>query len=209
MPVRIGITLGDRAGIGPEIVRAALSSKSLPAAAEYVVVGKYPNCSLGVPSLETGRAAAAALEEAVTLARRGELDAVVTGPVHKARRYEAGLKFPGQTEFFAERCGVKNFAMCLTGGKITVALVTTHIPLRDVVTALRQSEIVRVGLLLADFLCCRSKSTPLIAVAGLNPHAGESGKIGREEIEIIAPAVAELNRSSITDQRSQPIFTGP
>ena len=209
MPVRIGITLGDRAGIGPEIVRAALSSKSLPAAAEYVVVGKYPNCSLGVPSLETGRAAAAALEEAVTLARRGELDAVVTGPVHKARMYEAGFKFPGQTEFFAERCGVKNFAMCLTGGKITVALVTTHIPLRDVVTALRQSEIVRVGLLLADFLCCRSKSTPRIAVAGLNPHAGESGKIGREEIEIIAPAVAELNRSSITDQRSQPFFTGP
>ena len=209
MPVRIGITLGDRAGIGPEIVRAALSSKSLPAAAEYVVVGKYPNCSLGVPSLETGRAAAAALEEAVTLARRGQLDAVVTGPVHKARMYEAGFKFPGQTEFFAERCGVKNFAMCLTGGKITVALVTTHIPLRDVVTALRQSEIVRVGLLLADFLCCRSKSTPRIAVAGLNPHAGESGKIGREEIKIIAPAVAELNRSSITDQRSQPTFTGP
>jgi len=209
MPVRIGITLGDRAGIGPEIVRAALSSKSLPAAAEYVVVGKYPNCSLGVPSLETGRAAAAALEEAITLTRRGELDAVVTGPVHKARMYEAGFKFPGQTEFFAERCGVKNFAMCLTGGKITVALVTTHIPLRDVVTALRQSEIVRVGLLLADFLCCRSKSTPRIAVAGLNPHAGESGKIGREEIEIIAPAVAELNRSPITDHRSQPTFTGP
>ncbi len=209
MPVRIGITLGDRAGIGPEVVRAAFSSRSLPAAAEYVVVGKYPNCSLGVPSLETGRAAAAALEEAVTLARRGELDAVVTGPVHKARMYEAGFKFPGQTEFFAERCGVKNFAMCLTGGKITVALVTTHIPLRDVVTALRQSEIVRVGLLLADFLCCRSKSTPRIAVAGLNPHAGESGKIGREEIEIIAPAIDELNRSSITDQRSQPTFTGP
>ena len=209
MPVRIGITLGDRAGIGPEIVRAALSSKSLSAAAEYVVVGKYPDCSLGVPSLETGRAAAAALEEAVTLARRGELDAVVTGPVHKARMYEAGFKFPGQTEFFAERCCVRNFAMCLTGGKITVALVTTHIPLHEVPSALKQSEIVRVGLLLAGFLCCRSKSSPRIAVAGLNPHAGESGRIGREEIEIIAPAVAELNRSPITDHRSQPTFTGP
>ena len=123
--------------------------------------------------------------------------------------YEAGFKFPGQTEFFVERCGVKNFAMCLTGGKITVALVTTHIPLRDVPNALKQSEIVRVGLLLADFLYCRSKSIPRIAVAGLNPHAGESGKIGREEMEIIAPAVAELNRSPITDHRSQPIFTGP
>jgi 4-hydroxythreonine-4-phosphate dehydrogenase len=209
MPIRIGITLGDCAGIGPEIVRAALSSRSLPAAAEYVVVGKYPDCSLGVPSLETGRAAGAALEEAVTLARRGELDAVVTGPVHKARMYEAGFKFPGQTEFFVERCGIKNFAMCLTGGKITVALVTTHIPLREVPSALKRSEIVRVGLLLADFLCCRSKSSPRIAVAGLNPHAGESGKIGREEIEIIAPAVTELSRSPITGHRSQATFTGP
>jgi 4-hydroxythreonine-4-phosphate dehydrogenase len=209
MPIRIGITLGDCAGIGPEIVRAALSSGSLPVAAEYVVVGKYPDCSSGVPSLETGRAAAAALEEAVTSARRGELDAVVTGPVHKARMYEAGFKFPGQTEFFAERCGAKNFAMCLTGGKITVALVTTHIPFREVSGALKQAEIVRVGLLLADFLYGRSKSIPRIAVAGLNPHAGESGKIGREEIEIIAPAVAELNRSPITNHRSQPIFTGP
>jgi len=209
MPIRIGITLGDCAGIGPEIVRAALGSRSLPAAAEHVVVGKCPDCSLGAPSLETGRAAAAALEEAVTLARRGELDAVVTGPVHKARMYEAGFKFRGQTEFFAERCGVKNFAMCLTGGKITVALVTTHIPLREVPSALKQSEIVRVGLLLADFLCCRSKGSPRIAVAGLNPHAGESGKIGREEIEIIIPAIAELNRSPITDHRSQATFTGP
>src|SRR5204863_170216 len=84
----------------------------------------------GQPTRETARAAAAALEEAVTLARRGELDAVVTGPIHKARMYEAGFKFPGQTEFFAERCGVKNFAMCLIGGKLTVALVTTHIPLK-------------------------------------------------------------------------------
>ena len=87
-------------------------------------------------------AAAASLEEAVTLARRGELQAVVTGPIHKARMYEAGFKFPGQTEFFAERCGMKNFAMCLTGGKITVALVTTHIPFADVSRALNQTEIV-------------------------------------------------------------------
>ena len=209
MPLRIGITLGDCAGIGPEIVDLALRSGRIPKASEYKIIGKYPGCSLGQPTIKTAHAAAAALEEAVTSARRGEFDAVVTGPVHKARMYETGFKFPGQTEFFAERCGVKNFAMCLTGGKITVALVTTHIPLRDVPNALKQSEIVRVGLLLADFLSCRSKSIPRIAVAGLNPHAGESGKIGREEIEIIAPAVAELNRSPITDHRSQPIFTGP
>src|SRR5712692_6709458 len=162
MALRIGITLGDCAGIGPEIVRAALQSNCLPKSAEYVVIGNYPDCSLGKPTLETARAAAAALEEAVTLARRGELDAVVTGPIHKARMYEAGFKFPGQTEFFAERCGVKNRAMCLTGGKITVALVTTHIPLSEVAGALKQSEIVRVGRLLVDFLHCRSNKTPAL-----------------------------------------------
>src|SRR5947207_14669351 len=111
--------------------------------------------------MEREGAAAAALEEAVTLTRRGELQAIVTGPIHKARMYEAGFQFPGQTEFFAERCGVKNFAMCLTGGKLTVALVTCHIALAKVSAALKQSEIMRVGLLLADFLACRKDLTGL------------------------------------------------
>ena len=204
---RIGITLGDCAGIGPEIVNLALKSGRVPDSAEYAVIGRQPNCKPGEPTIETARAAATALEEAVTLARRGELNAIVTGPVHKARMYEAGFKFPGQTEFFAERCGIKNFAMCLTGGRITVALVTIHLPLSKVSTALKQSEIVRIGLLLAEFLRSRSKNPPRIAVAGLNPHAGESGKFGREEIDVIAPAVEELNRSSITNHQS--LFSGP
>src|SRR6266581_2763392 len=252
MQPSIGITLGDCAGIGPEIVDLALKSRRLPDSAEYKIIGKYSDCSLGHPTVETARAAAAALEEAVTLARRGEIQAVVTGPVHKAQMYAAGFKFPGQTEFFADRCGVKNFAMCLTGGKLTVALVTTHIPLSEVPQALNKSEIVRVGLLLVDFLRCRrtrprraaasiaasahekqhgsmglgdpagslnrlpfgreadrSKNAPRVAVAGLNPHAGESGKLGREEIEIIAPAIAELNESRITNHGSRPLFHGP
>src|SRR5205809_991933 len=183
MRPRVGITLGDCAGIGPEIVDLALKADRVPKSAEYKIVGKYPDCSLGQPTRETARAAAAALEEAVTLARRGELDAVVTGPIHKARMSEAGFKFAGQTEFFADRCGTKNFAMCLTGGKLTVALVTTHIPLSQVSGTLERSEIVRVGLLLIDLLHGRSNNAPRIAVAGLNPHAGESGKVGREEIE--------------------------
>jgi 4-hydroxythreonine-4-phosphate dehydrogenase len=206
---RIGITLGDCAGIGPEIVDLALKSGRVADSAEYVVIGRQPNCKPGEPTIETARAAASALEEAVTLARRGELNAIVTGPVHKARMYEGGFKFPGQTEFFAERCGIKNFAMCLTGGKITVALVTIHVPLGKVSSALKQSEIVRIGLLLADFLRSRSKNSPRIAVAGLNPHAGESGKCGREEIEMIAPAVAQLNQSLFTSHQSRPVFTGP
>src|SRR6266566_4847824 len=125
--MRIGITLGDPAGIGPEVVYAALDSKRAPIDADYKIVGNYPKCTVGQPTLETARAAA-------------------------------------------------------------VALVTTHIPLREVAALLKQSEIVRVGLLLRSFLNTRSLETVRIAVAGLNPHAGESGKIGREEIEIIAPA---------------------
>jgi 4-hydroxythreonine-4-phosphate dehydrogenase len=206
MRLRIGITLGDCAGIGPEIVDLALKSKKIPGAAEYVVIGRQPNCNPGAPTIETALPAAAALEEAVTRARRGELHAVVTGPIHKARMYEAGFKFPGQTEFFAERCGVKNFAMCLTGDKFTVALVTSHIPLTKVPGALKEKEIVRVGLLLADFLQRVGIKSPRIAVAGLNPHAGESGKIGKEEIEIIAPAIAEL--SAVRNPQSA-IFSGP
>jgi len=232
MRPRIGITLGDCAGIGPEIVDLALKSDRVPKSAGYKIVGKYPDCSLGQPTLETASAAAVALEEAITLARRGELDAIVTGPIHKARMYEVGFKFSGQTEFFAERCGVKNFAMCLTGGKLTVALVTTHIALSDVPNALKQTEIVRVGLLLADFLRCRSLNLavagnltalsgqvsktdrpvtggPCIAVAGLTPHAGDSGRLGREEIEIIGPDIAELNESRITNHESRLLFSGP
>jgi 4-hydroxythreonine-4-phosphate dehydrogenase len=202
MRYRIGITLGDPAGIGPEIVRAALASGQLSQNADYSVIGPTVDCSLGQPTAETARAALAALEEGAARAGRGEIRAIVTGPIHKARMYDIGFKFPGQTEFFADRCGVKNFAMLLTGGKLTVALVTTHLPLREVATALTTSEIVRVGLLLTDFLQRRKIDKPRIAVAGLNPHAGESGALGREEIETIAPAIAQLNHQS-------PFFAGP
>jgi 4-hydroxythreonine-4-phosphate dehydrogenase len=192
MRERIGITLGDPAGIGPEIVTAALASGKLPEA-EYRVLGQTSGHSLGKPTSGSAQAARSALEEAVSLARSHEIDAVVTGPIHKANMYRIGFEFPGQTEFFAARCGVENFAMLLTGGRLTVALVTTHVPLSEVAKMLRTAEIVRVGNLLRDFLRRRGQRSR-IAVAGLNPHAGESGKLGREELEIIRPAIADLNR---------------
>jgi 4-hydroxythreonine-4-phosphate dehydrogenase len=218
MRKRIGITLGDPAGIGPEIVRAALTSGRLPTSADYIVIGKFADWSLGKPTHETARAAAAALEESLSLVQNKAIDAVVTGPINKARMYEIGFKHPGQTEFFAERCAVKNFAMLLTGGKITVALVTSHLPLAEVPRALKKEEIVRVGLLLHEFLTRRGLASPRIAVSGLNPHAGESGALGREEIEIITPAIAELNSSLVTRLpgrseakagHSSPSFAGP
>ena len=199
MPV-IGITLGDAAGIGPEIVAAALSSGKLDARFEYRVIGETAGARPGEPTPATARAACAALEESARLLRGGEIAAVVTGPIHKARMQAEGFAFPGQTEFFAARAGVKNFAMCLTGGALTVALVTAHVPLGDVAALLSAREIIRVGHLLAAFLTTRLGRAPRIAVAGLNPHAGESGTLGREELTVIAPALAHL---------TSPVFTGP
>ena len=199
MPV-IGITLGDAAGIGPEIVAAALSSGKVDARFEYRVIGETAGARPGEPTPATARAARAALEESARLLRAGDIAAVVTGPIHKARMQAEGFAFPGQTEFFAARAGVKNFAMCLTGGALTVALVTAHIPLREVATLLSASEIIRVGKLLAAFLATRLGREPRIAVAGLNPHAGESGTLGREEITVIAAALTHL---------PAPAFTGP
>src|SRR5947207_5599486 len=114
MRCRVGITLGDQAGVGPEIVRAALSSGRLSSDAEYSVIGPTIDCSLGQPGRATAETARDSLEEAARLALRGEIDAVVTAPIHKAGMYQIGFRFPGQTEFFAERCGVENFAMLLT-----------------------------------------------------------------------------------------------
>jgi 4-hydroxythreonine-4-phosphate dehydrogenase len=207
MPLRIGITLGDPAGIGPEIVRAALESGKLANDIDYKVIGQVGAVVVGAPSPDSARAALATMEQAAFLANSGEIDAIVTGPIHKARMAGIGFEFPGQTEFFAARSGTTNYAMLLTGGAITVALVTTHVPLREVPALLKTSEIVRVGRLLDSFLRHRGKTGPRIAVAGLNPHAGESGKIGREEIEIIAPALREL-QSAIGNQQSAS-FEGP
>ncbi len=206
MRPRIGITTGDPAGIGPEIIRAALDSGQLPAGAAYeIITGSPDRFSLGEPTAASAQAAQTALETAARRALEGELDGVVTGPIHKARMYEIGFEFPGQTEFFAARCGVEDFAMLLTGNGLTVALVTTHIPLGKVTENLRTSEIVRVGKLLEAFVAQRGGSR--VAVAGLNPHAGESGALGREEIDLIAPAIAEL-QSAFRNSRSA-IFAGP
>lgn len=127
----------------------------------------------------------------------------MTGPIHKARMQAVGFPFAGQTEFFANRWGAENFAMLLTGGMLTVALVTAHVPLREVPDLITEPEIGRVGRLLADFLRLRTGRTPRIAVAGLNPHSGEEGKLGSEETRIIAPAVRQLAREGKAE------WTGP
>ena len=193
-PLRIGITLGDPAGIGPEVFSLALGSIHFPQGVCVDVIGSSEGHTVGKPTDASARAALEAMEEAARRLFAGEIQAVVTGPVCKHALHRVGFEFPGQTEFFAARAGVEDFAMCLTGGALTVALVTAHVPLARVASLLSVEEIVRVGRLLQDFLILRGKKNPRIAVAGLNPHAGEQGDMGREEIDIIAPAVVCLSQ---------------
>ena len=203
MKPTIGITSGDPAGIGPEVIRAALASHDLPGDFEFEVVGEMSGHKPGSPTKESARAAVEALETAAKNLVSGKWQAVVTGPVSKKGLHDVGCHFPGQTEFFAARAGVENFAMCLTGGGLTVALVTAHVPIAHVAGLLVKSEIVRIGNLLAAFLRQCGCKEPRIAVAGLNPHAGEGGDLGTEEIAVISPAVRELEKSKGTT------FSGP
>ncbi len=191
----IGITSGDAAGIGPEVTAAALASRRLDERFTYRVVGTCPGAVPGKPDATTARAALDALEESVRLLRRGEIAAVVTAPVCKSALAAEGFKFPGQTEFYADRLGAAEFTMCLTGPHLTVGLVTIHEPLRKVPDLLTADAIIRTGRHLANFMERRGRERPRIAVAGLNPHAGEDGHMGTEERDLIAPAVAGLRKT--------------
>jgi len=149
----------------------------------------------GDPNLAGARCALDSLEIAVGLARAGTAGGVVTGPVSKAQLYAIGFSHPGQTEFIAERCGIapSNAVMMLAGPSLRTVPVTIHVPLADVPAQLTTELIVARARVVArslqrDF----GIAEPRLAVAGLNPHAGESGMLGREEIDIIAPAVELL-----------------
>lgn len=187
----IGYTLGDQAGIGPEIMQAALVAMQ-GEQAEFRPMGPRIDVTPGLPTTQTAQAAFDQLEAAAAALREGSIDAVVTGPVYKEGLHRVGFRFPGQTEFFADRLGVSDFAMCLTGQHLTVALGTIHTALADVPHLLTAAELVRIGTLLADFVKRCGKACPRIAVAGLNPHNGENGAFGDEEQRIIAPAVEQL-----------------
>lgn len=199
----IGYTLGDQAGIGPEIMHAALQALA-GEDAEFRPMGAAIAATPGQPTRETALAALEQLENAAAALRSGSIDAVVTAPVCKENLHSVGFHFPGQTEFFADRLGVQNYAMCLTGQRLTVALGTIHTALADVPRLLSIDSLVRTGTLLAEFVRRSGKLCPRIALAGLNPHNGENGAFGDEEQRLIAPAAEVLQRSLPWAQ-----FTGP
>lgn len=200
---RIAITLGDPAGIGPEVVDLVLASGRIPDGHEIHVIGDRGAGTAGKPDARSAAAALAALDQAVAELKDGRVDAVVTGPVCKDGLQAIGFPFPGQTEYFAHAFGVEDFGMLLTGDTLTVGLATIHEALAAVPTLLTVERITRIGLLTADFLTRRGLAVPRIAVAGLNPHAGENGAFGDEESRIIVPAIARLNASGAA------VFSGP
>lgn len=197
MAKRIWITLGDPAGIGPEIVRAALDLGTWPGECEFTVVGNPNDGRPGEPSERSALSAWEALQHAADALVAGDADAVVTGPVSKEALQAVGFGYPGQTEFFASAFGVSEFGMLLTGPHLTVGLATIHVGLSQVSQLLHEDGIVVQGRLMAQFLRRRGMLQPRIAVAGLNPHAGENGSFGNEEIRIIAPAVSRLNETGL------------
>jgi 4-hydroxythreonine-4-phosphate dehydrogenase len=154
----------------------------------------------GVPNLAGARCALDSVEMAVGLARSGAASGLVTGPVAKSQLYAIGFRHPGQTEFVAERCGVaaENVAMMMVGPDLRTVPVTIHRPLARVAEGLTVDLILSraravVRGLVRDF----GISRPRLAVAGLNPHAGEGGAMGREEIDIIQPAIALLREEGV------------
>ncbi|HVJ46039.1 MAG TPA: 4-hydroxythreonine-4-phosphate dehydrogenase PdxA [Luteolibacter sp.] len=192
---RILITSGDPAGIGPEIITKALGSGKLPAGFDFEVVGDLHAGTPGKPDQHSAAAALEALQESARRLKEGTADAVATAPVSKEALQSVGFEFPGQTEFFADAFGVHDFGMLLTGPTLTVGLATIHEPLADIPSLLTAEKIIRIGSLTAGFLRKRGNPSPRIAVAGLNPHAGENGAFGTEEQTVISPAIAELNLS--------------
>ena len=184
--LRIGITLGDAAGIGPEIVAKALASRKLDKRFDYEVIGN--------PRTKRRAAAADWIVQGARRCLSGDLAALVTAPISKQLLRDAGYRFDGHTELLAHIARTKRFAMMLVGGPLRVALVTIHVPLAKVPRLLTAKRIIEV-IELTHEVCQRfGIRRPKIGVAGLNPHAGEGGLLGDEERRIIAPAVRRIAR---------------
>jgi 4-hydroxythreonine-4-phosphate dehydrogenase len=206
---RIALTCGDPAGVGPEIIAAWLAAHpaeagevavigsarwlgALPAAGAKIAVGLEEfSAEPGRPSGEGALVAWAAMERAAAGCRAGEFSAVVTGPVNKAELARIGYAFPGQTEFFAARWGGEP-TMAFCGGRLRVALLSWHVPLREVPAALTASGFSRVVRAADELARAHGVAAPRLAVCGLNPHAGEGGLIGDEEQRLINPILTGL-----------------
>lgn len=220
---KIAVTIGDPAGIGPEIVLKSIMSNDIvglcqpvligdravieetverfdlqvsPEYIEMVNVGEITDREFikGRPTDAGGRASAAYIRKAVDLALNKSVDAIVTAPISKESLRMAGLKWPGHTEMLAELTGSKDFAMVFYSDKLRLILVTTHTALRNVPPMITKDKVLKTIALACKACSIMDIENPRIAVAGLNPHSGESGIFGSEEIDAIEPAVKEARQ---------------
>jgi 4-hydroxythreonine-4-phosphate dehydrogenase len=199
---RIALTSGEPAGIGPELC-AKIAREALPArivvigdrslfnAAEVEHVPLRRPCVPGKLDPANAPYVLAVLDRAVRGCMAGEFAAMVTAPVQKSTINDAGIAFTGHTEYLAERAGAPHVVMMLVGGGLRVALATTHLPLMEVPRSITRDGLAKtLEVLDADLRRRFRIERPRILVSGLNPHSGESGHLGREEVEVIAPAIA-------------------
>jgi 4-hydroxythreonine-4-phosphate dehydrogenase len=199
MRPRIAITAGDPAGIGPEIADKASRDLRVLDVCEPIVyaepsVTPFP---IGEVSAAAGRAAYETIVRAVADARAGHVQAIATAPVNKLAFARAGLPWKGHTDLLAHLCGASRVAMMFHAPELNVVLATVHVPLREVPELLTQALVEDVLALTAESLPRFGFQAPRIAVAGLNPHAGEDGLLGSEEQQVLAPAVAAARRSGL------------
>jgi 4-hydroxythreonine-4-phosphate dehydrogenase len=199
LPPLIAITLGDPAGIGPEIVAKTLRDPRLPKGFRFEVIGSAKGIQPGTCTRRSAKIALDALRAAAEGCRDGPYAAMVTGPVNKEAIDAIAPGFVGQTEFIARTCGRPegDAVMTLTDPKLTVALCTAHCSLRDALRRLTADRIVHVTRVVHQFLRDSGLKKPRLAIAGINPHAGENGLFGDEEKRLIAPAVKALAREKI------------
>ena len=191
MKPRIAITAGDPAGIGPEIAARAADDARVRDVCEPIVYGPPAGTTFaaGELSAEAGRAAHDVIVRAVEDARNGDVSAVATAPINKEAFRLAGLPWSGHTDLLAHLTGARDVAMMFYSDELRVVLATIHVALADVPRALTRPLMERTIALTARELPRFDKVAPRIAVAGLNPHAGEHGLFGREEAEVITPAI--------------------
>ena len=182
----LAITLGDPAGIGPEVVEKALAGLDLPVRLFGRVDGPV---AYGEIREEYGRIALTAIHDAINAVERGECSALVTAPIHKQSIALAGAKFPGHTELLAERAGLAkyahDYAMYFDSPRLKTVLLSVHVPLREALTTIDANDIAALAKLMTREYRRLYGETPRIAVAGVNPHAGEGGKFGDEETIIL------------------------
>lgn len=235
----IGISVGDPAGIGPEITAKALNLreiydicrplvvsdlKVMEAAARFCGLsprlrsaatpaeGRYEYGTIDVLDLNnidiqkleykkvapvTGKASFEYIRKVIELALAGEIDATVTGPIHKEAINCAGFHYAGHTEIYGELTKTKDYAMMLADGDFRVVHVSTHVALQEAIRRVKKPRVLRVIQLADAALKKLGLAQPRVAVAGLNPHCGEGGLFGREEIDEICPAIAEARRQGI------------